>query len=343
MTKLTHGEGGGSQADTARAVYDAYYANGAPKNARVYPKGELKGPCPYCGGDDRFWTRPDGFVCRQCEPGGNTVTRKAVFLAILEALGIDNGESTQPAFKPRHTAPKRKGAPVPAIDGVRPKAVKVTGKVAPPRKQRGRAKRTDVSPIVYEYPDESGHVLWRVKRWPTKWLDGTPDKEFTQKKRALGHWVPGKPEKYKGHGKAPLYQLPILRQVRQDQPEAEIRIVEGEKCTDAISRHGAGFAVTWAGGAATWRNADWEPLRGASVLLISDADDPVRTAMREIAAHLYNLECGVRIALMPGKQGRILPTGWTAAALRERRSVSGRTSRPTIPLPPTARAATGRW
>ena len=42
---------------------------------RLFPSArrvgsEHVGPCPVCGGDDRFWIRPDGlFGCRGCEPG----------------------------------------------------------------------------------------------------------------------------------------------------------------------------------------------------------------------------------------------------------------------------------
>lgn len=312
MTNVTHGEGNGSQehfrsrAETARAVYEAYYARGAPKNRRVYPKGELKGLCPNCGGDDRFWTRPDGFGCRKCEPGGNTVTAKAAYLAILEALGIANGESTQPAFKPRHTAPKRKDAPVPEIDGERPKEVTVTRKVASPRKPRGAKRPTGEPPVYYEYPDADGSVKWRVKRTPAKFPDNSPTKIIKQERWHSGRWIPGKPDEYKGLSKAPLYNLQNLAIFQKNWPRGErtVYIVEGEKCADAVNTLMSKIAVTWAGGTATWRNADWTPLRGERVLLISDADSPGRSAMHAIASHLHSkLGCSVWIAAMPGETG----------------------------------------
>ena len=41
---------------------------------------EYKGPCPNCGGKDRFWVRKDGiFNCRQC----------GEYRKILEAVGIE--------------------------------------------------------------------------------------------------------------------------------------------------------------------------------------------------------------------------------------------------------------
>ena len=39
---------------------------------------EYKGPCPNCGGKDRFWVRKDGIIgCRRCRD----------YIAILEAVG----------------------------------------------------------------------------------------------------------------------------------------------------------------------------------------------------------------------------------------------------------------
>ncbi len=38
--------------------------------------GEYKGPCPWCGGDDRFSIQPkrDHFVCRRCKRAGDSIT-----------------------------------------------------------------------------------------------------------------------------------------------------------------------------------------------------------------------------------------------------------------------------
>ena len=62
--------------------------------------------------------------------------------------------------------------------------------------------------------------------------------------------------------------------------------------------------TTWAGGSGAWRLADWEPLAGRDVLLLADADDPGREAMRCIAEHLMVGGCTVRIHLPTGDDGR---------------------------------------
>ena len=47
--------------------------------------GEWKGPCPVCGGEDRFWITETKLGCRGCCPGKNN---PAAFVAILKALGL---------------------------------------------------------------------------------------------------------------------------------------------------------------------------------------------------------------------------------------------------------------
>ena len=52
--------------------------------------GEWKGPCPVCGGDDRFWISETKLGCRGCRPGKNN---PAAFLAIVKALGARSQEA----------------------------------------------------------------------------------------------------------------------------------------------------------------------------------------------------------------------------------------------------------
>ena len=47
--------------------------------------GEWHGPCPVCGGEDRFWISETKLGCRGCRP---SKSNPAAFTAILEALGL---------------------------------------------------------------------------------------------------------------------------------------------------------------------------------------------------------------------------------------------------------------
>jgi hypothetical protein len=96
----------------------------------------------------------------------------------------------------------------------------------------------------------------------------------------------------------PLYNLDLLEKY----PDAKVMIVEGEKCADALSEISLPHyvPVTWAGGASSWRLADWKPVKGRSVCLWPDADQ--QQAKRDypeqgiVKGDLlpYNLQPGVR-------------------------------------------------
>ena len=78
--------------------------------------GEWHGPCPACGGDDRFRLMPSGMVfCRQCCPSADD---KDAYRAILRAAGFDR--PTDPKWSPLRSpaaptgSPKRKAEPRPS-------------------------------------------------------------------------------------------------------------------------------------------------------------------------------------------------------------------------------------
>ena len=99
----------------------------------------------------------------------------------------------------------------------------------------------------------------------------------------------------------PLYSLPDLLKVPK---EEFVVVVEGEKCADAVAEAWSQIvAVTWSGGADAWPETDWEPVAGRDALLIADADDRGRNAMKALAAHLLGLGCRVRIYLPEGDAG----------------------------------------
>ena len=76
-----------------RRWYEAYRSH-----AKEEVSGELKGPCPHCGGDDRFFIKPDGsFGCRNadCSPGkSNPETYKAIVHKLDQWSGL-NGSADQ--------------------------------------------------------------------------------------------------------------------------------------------------------------------------------------------------------------------------------------------------------
>ena len=92
-----------------------------------------------------------------------------------------------------------------------------------------------------------------------------------------GIWKPGK-----GTDKWPPYSLRFL----QDNPEAPIFIVEGEKAVNRLNRlwDGARVALTWQGGANNAKNFEFSKyINGQIITLVADDDQAGRNAMRQIA------------------------------------------------------------
>ena len=81
------------RANWYRAYYDAF----EPKVS----SGVASGPCPVCGGEDRFWIREVGsFGCRGCEPSkSNTEAVKKIAAALNDLAGVSNNGTIQTKSK----------------------------------------------------------------------------------------------------------------------------------------------------------------------------------------------------------------------------------------------------
>ena len=146
----------------------------------------------------------------------------------------------------------------------------------------GNRQRRRKASIVeeYKYTDATGApVYWNCRR---------ADKSFSLR-RADGKWT-------RPVGKLPLYGLPEIAAA----PGAPVVYVEGEKDVATWRLHFGGLATTWGIGAGNWKDTDHSPVFQRNVLLVSDADEPGRKAMRELAAHLHENGCTVEIALADG-------------------------------------------
>ena len=146
----------------------------------------------------------------------------------------------------------------------------------------GNRQRRRKASIVeeYKYTDATGApVYWNCRR---------ADKSFSLR-RADGKWT-------RPVGKLPLYGLPEIAAA----PGAPVVYVEGQKDVATWRRHFGGLATTWGIGASNWKDTDHSPVFQRNVLLVSDADEPGRKAMRELAAHLHENGCTVEIALADG-------------------------------------------
>lgn len=121
----------------------------------------------------------------------------------------------------------------------------------------------------------------------------------------------------------PLYGLQSLA----SKPNAQVLIVEGEKCADASAAILKGLAtLSWCGGGKAWRKTDWTPLAGRRVVLWPDNDWPNQKTgisaglqtMQEIGAHLVGIGCAVKLIEPPGAErsdhwdiADAIEEGWT--------------------------------
>ncbi|NBP60143.1 MAG: hypothetical protein EBU53_03410, partial [Proteobacteria bacterium] len=123
-------------------------------------------------------------------------------------------------------------------------------------------------------------------------------------KRIRPLWWDGTAWRWKAPpGPRPLYWA------RRD-AAAEVLITEGEKAADAAAQLFPSHAVcTWPSGCKAIDKADWQPLRGRSVVLWPDADAVGREAMAKLAGRLLALGCTIRVVDVPAGQ----PPGWDLA------------------------------
>jgi hypothetical protein len=275
---------------------------------------DLAGPCPLCGGEDRFAisTAKQCWNCRQCKP--DKITGDVIGLVQwLDNCGFEQAietltgeQSNQPA-----TPGKSNGR----------------GAAAP----RARPAASGGRPIVaiYDYVDGDGALLYQVCR--QEWIDekdGKRQKSFLQRRPLPGEpgrWIWGltagryvrgrsgnfyqltkEREGWQGerrdfgdcaHG---LYRFAELRQERaswaqRDPREERLAIVaEGEKDVDTL--RGWGFvSVCNSGGAGKWTDEHAEHLRGADAVIMGDNDDAGRKHVQTVAASLANIARSVRV------------------------------------------------
>jgi P4 family phage/plasmid primase-like protien len=148
----------------------------------------------------------------------------------------------------------------------------------------------------YNYPDESGTLLFQVVRFEPK--------DFRQRRPnpdRPGDWL------WKMDGvRRVLYRLPSIVAAPLDTP---IFVVEGEKDADRLTISGL-TATTIPGGAGKWQDSYGESLRGRVVVLIPDNDRPNPTTGRRpgwdhvvcIANALIGVAASVRVLNLPNDE-----------------------------------------
>ena len=142
--------------------------------------------------------------------------------------------------------------------------------------------------VEYRYP--GGHV---VTRRPAPAREGSrkPGKRISQAS------VPTVPQLFR-HPQS----LPLELAVRDAVP---IAIAEGEPCVDAALRLGFTAATTWPAGAAAVGRVDLEPLRGARVVVLPDADEAGERALQTLLERLRPIAAEFSVWRVPAGDGDV--------------------------------------
>jgi putative DNA primase/helicase len=170
---------------------------------------------------------------------------------------------------------------------------------------------------TYPYTDKCGGLLYEKVRYD-------PKRFSVRRPSGNGGWIwnlDGMPRV--------LYRLPELSEaVAQDRL---IFIAEGEKEVDALV--GLGVPATCSGGANSWDDRFAEDLKGASVIILPDNDEPGRNHAKRIVSSLTGVAANIRVVHLPrlpegGDAYDWIEAGGTAGALWELVEIEAREWKP---------------
>jgi predicted P-loop ATPase len=243
---------------------------------------ERSGPCPVCGGDDRFSinTKKQIFNCRGCGKGGDVIAL---------AQFLDGGDFT---------------AACATLAGIKPNG---HDRTVEPR---------NVVAARYPYEDESGAVAFVVERVEFQNADGSfvvakngkRKKKFYQKRPD-----PDKPNSWvwnvQGVSALP-YRLPQL--IEAVGTKQIVIIVEGEAKVDLLWSWDVA-ATCCAGGAGKWRAEHAQYLRDVDVIVLPDNDPAGRGHVNTVAATLQGVAASVQVLELPGLEPKGDIIDWAAA------------------------------
>jgi DNA primase len=252
------------------------------RGIKLRGKVERTGPCPLCGGNDRFSinTKKNVFNCRGCDVGGSVIDL---------VMHLDHVDF----------------------------ATAVTSLAGPISKANGKDTSSQKKVVVasYEYHDANGALVLVKDRVQYQNSDGTfilkdgkPDKSFRQRRPDpdhAGNWI------FNASG-VPIvpYRLPqLVEAIAADHP---VLIVEGEGKADLLWSWNIA-ATCNPDGAKKWKSEHSEFLRGADVVLVPDNDDPGWKHVHEVGASLVGVAKRIRVLRLPNLRDKGDVIDWAAA------------------------------
>jgi hypothetical protein len=247
---------------------------------------ELIGPCPRCGGDDRFGVNiaKQIFNCRGCGAKGDVID----LVRFLDDCDFIAAGTTLAGEPPE---PKTNGA-------------------------NHAAEPKQIAAARYKYEDEAGNLVFGVVRVEYQNADGSflETKDGKRKKTyRQGRPDPERPGKWiwniDGIPVVP-YRLPEL--IEAVGSGHFVVVVEGEAKADLL--HSWNTPATCnAGGAEKWKAEHSVFLRGADVVILPDNDMAGRKHCDVVGASLQGITASVRVLELPGLPPKGDIIDWAAA------------------------------
>ena len=249
------------------------------------------GPCPVCGGVDRFSLniKKQVFHCRGCKRAGNTIA----LVEFCEGVDFTRACEILTGEPPPKAKPKANG------------------------KDRGAKPARKIQVAEFLYHDSDGRLALSVLRYEfvtsngSHVLDehGKRKKEFAQRRpdpQRPSAWI------WNAEHVPPLiYELPkVLEAVRSGR---EIVICEGEGKVDLYWSWGIPATCCVGGAGGKWSAAHSEFLRGAPVVLQPDNDNPGFHYINVIGAALEGIAASTRVLLLPGLPAKGDIVDWKAS------------------------------
>lgn len=232
----------------------------ARRGFRLRGQNERCGPCPVCGGDDRFSINvaKQVFNCRGCNTGGDVID----LVKHLDGVDFITACTTLTGETPPHAKPNGSG-------------------------HAGTARPEVKAPHAnWIYKNEDGTPYLRVKR-----ID-LPDgkKSYPQYRWNGAGWETGKPA-----GPKIPYRLPEL----VNAPGQPVFICEGEKCADAVAALGC-LATTASEGAGKWTPDLNKWFADRTVYIVPDNDAAGAHHANIVASSLHGVASEVRVIKLEG-------------------------------------------
>jgi AAA domain/CHC2 zinc finger len=270
---------------------------------------ERVGPCPQCGGDDRFaiHTGKGVFNCRICKAAGDVIAlvQHVRGCAFDEACEHLTGEPAPSAGERNRMRPFKVRAAANNASTAAVRSPEVGQEAASVKQEKEAFKAelataTKVTVASFIYQDETGAPLSKVDRIQYRKADGSfvvkhgkPYKEFPQSRvTPNGGWVSGL-----GDVRRVPYRLSeLIRAIAARQP---IHIVEGEAKADLLASWGLA-ATCFLMGAGKWREEYADFFTGAAVIIVPDNDNPGYVHANDVAVGLHGIAGSLKLLQLPG-------------------------------------------